>query len=297
MGKPLPFLLLPALAALTATLIAEAPAAAFCRSTTCTSDCPRDADGCKTTGEELAWPGLCVGLSLQRDGSVNLPLDEIRASLDAAAFAWTDVACAGGGAASIAFSILDDVSCHAIEYNPDGPNANVILFQDTRWHYNGPGDTLAKTTVTFDVDTGAILDADIEVNHAYNEFTTGDTDVVYDLPSVLTHELGHLLGLDHSPDALATMNAQYELGTTDLRSLEPDDLAAACAAYPPDRPGACDPTPKGGLADACVGGAESGCAVTANPPSHEGALGAMMAALLCMAARRRRCRVRDEETR
>jgi hypothetical protein len=270
-------------------------AEAFCRSTTCTGDCPRDDDGCKTTGTPLQWPTLCVGMSIQKDGTANLAMKDVRPAIENGFAAWSGLDCGGGMQASMAFAELDDVSCHATEYNPGGPNANVILFQDNKWRYHGADDTLAKTTVTFDADTGVIFDADIEVNHAYNEFTVGDDNVVYDLQSVITHELGHVLGLDHSPDFDATMNAGYDPGSTEQRTLEADDIAGICAVYPPDRPGKCDPTPKGGLGDACVQAHEDdggGCAASASGPGRDArdivAFGLLLQSLVFAARRRSR---------
>lgn len=265
--------LLSCLALFAAITLAPAPAAAFCRSTTCTGDCARDDDGCKTTGKPLFWPGVCVGVSLQRDGSTNIPQEFVRAVVDESFASWSALDC-GGPTATISFSQLADVSCHKTEFNTSAPNANIILFQDTQWHYKGVDNTLAKTTVTFDPDTGAILDADIEINHAYNEFTISDGDVVFDLQSVLTHEIGHFIGLDHTQDPDATMFAGYDEGTTSLRTLEPDDVAAACAVYPPERAGKCAPLPRNGLGDACgvaadpdatSGGESSGCATAPAP--------------------------------
>jgi hypothetical protein len=77
--------------------------------------------------------------------------------------------------------------------------------------------------------------------------------IEYDLEAVLTHELGHLIGLDHTPDFDATMFAGYEPGTIDQRTLEEDDLLAACDAYPGMRTATCDPEPRGGLGDLCGG--------------------------------------------
>ena len=279
-----------------ALLLGAAEASAFCRSTTCTGgDCPRDDNGCKTTGEPLAWPGVCVGFSLQKDGTKNIPLDDVRAAIEQSFATWSEIDC-GNGTATIAFSELADVSCHATEYNSGGPNANVILFQDDKWRYHGPDDTLAKTTVTFDIDTGTILDADIEVNHAYNEFTLGEDHVVYDLESVITHELGHFIGLDHTPDLYATMHAAYEEGSLDPRSLETDDIDGLCAIYPPGRSGKCEPDPENGLADACVqahDGDGGGCALAASPgvPMGGGGLFFIATGLFLHARRRRRTRV------
>jgi hypothetical protein len=231
-------------------------ASAFCRSTTCTRDCPTDLDGCKTTGEKLFWPGGCVGFSLQEDSSVHIPMKYFRQVASRSFVAWSELDCDGGGLSSVLFSELDEVACNRAEYNTSGTNANVLLFQDTKWAYSGDGNTLAKTTVTFDSETGEIFDADIEINHANNDFTINDEVIDYDLEAVLTHEVGHFIGLDHSPDFAATMYAAYEPGTLDQRTLEPDDVLAACAAYPPSRDATCDPKPRGGLGYEC-GGAEN----------------------------------------
>lgn len=280
------------------------PALAWCRSTTCTGDCARDEDECKTSGKELFWKTACVGYSLHEDGTANIPMKHVRPAIVRSFGNWVDLECEDGeslGLATISFAELDDVSCHKTEYNPDGENANIVLFQDTKWQYTSASNNLAKTTVTFDDETGEILDADIEINHAYNNYTISDDNVQYDLESVVTHEVGHFIGLDHSLDPVATMNATYDRGTTDLRTLEEDDVLAACAAYAPDREASCETKPRGGLGNDC-GGTEStpgeeveeGCSV--GRPSGRGAsgfagwvalIGVGVAALRRTAARRR----------
>lgn len=281
-----------------AVALAAQGAHAYCRSTTCTGDCPRDADACKTTGVPLAWPGLCVGFSLQKDLTFDLSPDAVRAAIQDGFAAWSDLDC-GKGQASLAFSELSEVTCKRTEYSATEPNANVILFQDTKWVYHGPNDTLAKTTVTFDHETGEILDADIEVNHAYNELTVHDDNVVYDLRSIMTHEIGHFIGLDHTPDTEATMFAAYDEGDTKQRTLETDDVDAACEVYPPGRRGTCAPTPRNGLGNECAGAATTadgattesptGCAMTGPQPSGGSAgLVALGLAVSAMRTRRRR---------
>lgn len=192
---------------------------------------------------------------MQRDGSKNLPIDATRETIINAFAAWgSSVLCRDGGEASILFSQLEDVECRKIEVNRDQPNANVVLFQDDKWTYSGVDNTLAKTTVTFDKDTGEIVDADLEVNHANNDFFIGDTppDRTYDLLAVLTHEVGHFIGMDHSTVEGATMESRYDSGSIKQRTLEPDDLAALCSAYPPSRSATCDPAPLNGFTAKCA---------------------------------------------
>ncbi len=258
-----------ALAAAAVATSAAPTAEAFCRSTTCVGECARDLDGCKTQGTPLSWPGLCVSFSLNEQGSEFVDFADFERITEGSVAAWSDVTCEGGGVASISFVREANVACHRAEYNPSGPNANIILFQDTRWDYAGVDNTLAKTTVTYDTETGEILDADIEMNHAYNEYTTGDDYVVYDMQSILTHEFGHFVGLDHTADLSATMNAGYQEGTTELRTIDYDDEQGLCAAYPPSRDVTCRPKPNGGFSGLCADEEpvvqDETCAVTPAP--------------------------------
>lgn len=279
-----------------------ADASAYCRSTTCTGECARDELGCKIEGEKLFWASGCVGFSLQKDASVHIPMKYFRQVTEKSFVTWSQLECESPsgevGLSSLAFSETEDVACHKTEYNSGGTNANIIMFQDTKWIYIGADNTLAKTTVTYDNGTGEIFDADIEINHANNNFTINDDNVDFDLQAVLTHEIGHFMGFDHSDEATATMNAGYEAGTTDLRTLELDDIAVACEVYPPERPVVCDVTPRGGLAYECGGvatkpptddgGDGEGCQMSASPvPSPVLGAGSLIA-LVALFLRRRR---------
>ncbi len=279
--------------ALAGTLLVALPTAAYCRSTTCSGVCLRDEDGCKTSGHPLYWASLCVGFSLQREGTAHIPFDEVERVVAESFVAWSDLDC-GGGTASIMFQQLASVACHKAEYNPDGANANIILFQDNRWDYSGIDNNLAKTTVSYNADTGQILDADIELNHAFNEYTTGDEDVIYDLQSILTHEIGHLLGLDHTLNSFATMFSGYQEGSIEPRTLDDDDIAGLCAIYPPGRPGVCDSTPRGGLGNECSAEPveDDGCSTATAAPRHRGWLAASAAVLAAALLARRRRRTR-----
>lgn len=258
----------------TLAIIASAgDASAFCRSTTCRAtashDCPTDENTCPTEGSKLFWPTSCVGFALNQQATQDLDPDETFATLRKTFQAWTEVDCPGGGRASITFEERGPVSCHKSEYNKEGHNVNVVLFQDNDWKYRGIDATLAKTSVTYNDETGEIYDADIEINTANNNMTISDPPkrVAYDLQAIITHEVGHFIGIAHSGDDTAVMAPTYSPGSIAQRKLTPDDIEAVCAIYPPDSGAVCDPEPRGGLSDSCDAPTDtsSGVCSTASP--------------------------------
>ncbi|TNF26169.1 MAG: matrixin family metalloprotease, partial [Deltaproteobacteria bacterium] len=153
----------------------------------------------------------------------------------------------------------------------DGLNALVWVPTEAAWSDLGYGATeLARTGVTHRVNSGEIIDADIRVNaggFSYSEATACAPDV-YDLQATLTHELGHLFGLDHSADAAATMAWRTDPGVCDKRTLTQDDIDGFCATYeiyPIVEP---EPEPEP-TADVIGGDAIGSDVVEGRPPSRQ----------------------------
>ncbi len=149
--------------------------------------------------------------------------------------------------------------------------ANHVTFRRQRWCHE-PADpkigcydpaALAITTVTARKDDGEIVDTDVEVN-AVN-FIWDDLVMnpdakltAQDLQNTLTHEFGHVIGIDHNcyvggpgarpmdhsnqpaPDCIGssmqvmqqTMYAAVVRGDTTRRTLGDDDKKAVCDVYP-----------------------------------------------------------------
>jgi Matrixin len=108
--------------------------------------------------------------------------------------------------------------------------------------------TLGATTFQIDAVTGAVLASDIFLNSTYNwSIADGGEAGHYDVQAILTHEIGHLLGLSHSAlgeTALQASGGRTVLGKAAVmfpiafppgnvidRHLDPDDIAGLTDLY------------------------------------------------------------------
>jgi hypothetical protein len=104
--------------------------------------------------------------------------------------------------------------------------------------------TTGRTRVFFDPETGNIAEADISINPRPKaedgtelQFSTDGTPGTYDLEATFTHEIGHLLGLDHSAVLSSTMqgrqafNGTFGLPALTERTLSEDDRQKVLSLY------------------------------------------------------------------
>ncbi len=229
----------PPAACLAALLLGGSPAHAFCRTNTCDASrgdqCTVDKDGCRLGGKPLYWAINPVPFLVQGDGSAKNHIDatSFETVLASAFNTWASANCGQGKHPTISAMSGGQTPISNVEYVPGQANANIFMFRDDTWMATAPGSALALTTVSYDFHTGEIYDADVEVNGTAGNITNGRPSDGADLPSIMTHEIGHFIGLDHSPKKTATMYVSYEAGKGNLRVLDPDDIAAVCTIYPP----------------------------------------------------------------
>ncbi len=154
------------------------------------------------------------------------------------------------------FSAWEDVECSDMtlpfqgtapslvaEYKDGQLNRNVLVVLRTGWEYDSGA--IAVTTSAYDTRSGRVVDADIEINDEHFDFarvdeTCRDGAGTMDLRNTLTHEVGHVVGLEHPPNTTryenTTMFASAPPCETKKRSLETDDRDGICFIYPAGGP-------------------------------------------------------------
>ena len=258
--------------------------------------CEYDAFDCPitTTRPQLFWPSKCISFGVQQDGSAKLGIDydETSASAERAITRWLEADC-GSGNPGVSLLDMGPIECSRVEYNQTG-NANVFLFSDSSWPFGQASRTIALTIIQFNTETGEIFDADIAFNSAYMRLRPAGSDIEgFNLDDVMTHEIGHFLGLAHSDAPRAIMSAQYADRDEEV-SLDPDDREGVCAVHPPDASSAQeDCRPRHGFHSACGGRTPTvsgGCSFSSHggPANGVAALFIVLLAGLGHAQRRRR---------
>lgn len=292
------------------TLAVPTVAHAYCRTTT--QPLPANyspSRGCFTQGLYIFWRNACVSYSINSAASRNIPYEDAKRIIDESFATWMNAACADGDAPGISVSNIGPSNCGEVRYNVNSTNQNVIVFRDDVWPYNDPFSTLGLTTVTFNAETGEIYDADMEINSSARNLSITDQVPArgFDLQSVITHEVGHFLGLAHATDVRSTMYASYKPGSVALRTLSPDDVGGLCAIYPntatrvvsdPVSPtgtivaGLCDPSPRHGFSAECsTPKSDDGCSTTPRATASWTASGSVALGIAgVLLARRRRAR-------
>lgn len=183
-----------------------------------------------------------------------------------------------------AYEVWNNQTCSDFAYAPAGDipigansydRQNTVTFVDQHWP--GVDGVLAFTLTAYNTHSGKIIDTDTLVNGVeflYSLAGVAPTVNEYDLSSVLTHEAGHMLGLDHVADLAPVMHLGLGL-EEEKRELTTDDIHGVCAIYPNEL---IPPPPEEGCS----------CQTSGEKPSHKFFFAELATVLLLVALRRRK---------
>ena len=180
------------------------------------------------TGKALYWsdPGN-VSVVIQEAGSDDIPDGSHATALRNAIDAWNDVA---GSSARL---VENTSPVQQARTDWGSSSIHLLLFDEdnSSGYFPSGSGTVAVTPIWF-YSGGAISDADVLFNGKGFRFTTEGTPGRFDVQDVATHELGHLLGLDHTGVAGASMYPYVDTTVSLHRSLAEDDAGGLRHAYP-----------------------------------------------------------------
>jgi hypothetical protein len=216
-----------------------------------------------TNGVRGAWAPsrfpltFCLNNALAKGGANIDPGSDTLAAVRAAISSWQSIQTANIRFAEIKLTSVESTLNDGI---------NLITMADTVANRDvlgvRPGDSgaVAQTRIIFNRNTGEITETDIILNPRY-QFSTNLAFGTYDLQSILTHEIGHALGCDHSPVQSDTMYFSMAAGEFYQRNLSADAIAFAGNTYPNQSRIASQGTITGRIASGSTG--ISGASVTA----------------------------------
>ncbi len=169
-------------------------------------------------GAPLFWASPTnIGIVINSTGSDNIADGSHETALRMAIQEWNDVT-----GTNVAL-VEDTDPAQQARTDWDADNIHLIWFDETNSSGLFSPGTVAVTPVWFFLN-GQIIDADVLFNGRDHQFTTSGAPGRFDVRDVGTHELGHLLGLDHSGMAGATMYPYVDPTTILHRSLALDEV-------------------------------------------------------------------------
>lgn len=173
--------------------------------------------------EAIRWTTLPVAVVLQQDGVDDVTDGSDLAGVRAALAAWDAPSCAS-------FAFVESAVQASRVVADDGVNR--ITFIESGWSAGASG-ALALTDRYRDTGTSPQRwnEFDIRINGQDFLWATNGDVHRRDVQAVVTHELGHALGLQHSALPDATMYFASPTGAVFGRTLHADDVRGLCWLY------------------------------------------------------------------
>ena len=118
----------------------------------------------------------------------------------------------------------------------ENDNLNTVILLTENWPFTKSAIAVTRNFYVSgqESNAGMILDSDILLNGHFFPFTTTQETGKHDIQNIVTHEVGHFLGIGHEIEPInteATMLANAVANETKKRSLHSNDVSALRAGY------------------------------------------------------------------
>jgi hypothetical protein len=175
-----------------------------------------------SSGQNPKWSSMPISYWINEKGLPGISNGSDMAAVQASFRTWENIQ-----TASIQFTYKGTTPAATV--GRDGQN--VVTFIDTSAPLGSS--IIAATFSFFKTENGRLLfdESDIAVNPSMDFSASGETNK-FDIQSVLTHEVGHLLGLDHAGLISSVMVPFGAPSQLDQRTLAYDDIAGVIEIYP-----------------------------------------------------------------
>ncbi|HYR87119.1 MAG TPA: IPT/TIG domain-containing protein [Terriglobia bacterium] len=174
-------------------------------------------------GQTPKWTSMPISYWINDRGSSQISNGSEFAAIHAAFQTWQNVQ-----TADVRFTYKGTTPVRSV--GRDG--MNVVSFADDSTPL---GSSVVAATFSFfraDSAGGVVFDESDIIFNPVQQFSTSVEDSKFDVQGVLTHEIGHLLGLDHAGLVSSVMVPFAALSQLDQRTLAYDDAAAITEIYP-----------------------------------------------------------------
>ncbi|OFV99457.1 MAG: hypothetical protein A3F68_09035 [Acidobacteria bacterium RIFCSPLOWO2_12_FULL_54_10] len=181
-------------------------------------------------GQPVRWQGMPISCAVNPGGvsgfTGELQQLVVLGAINDAFRTWTQAS-----GAAIVFGPLESecsLNKQLVNANPND-GVNLVTFQDS----SGALPTGVLAAAITAASGTRIVDVDIVFSRTAGNFTPVGANNATDLVAVAIHEIGHLLGLDHSGILSSMMNPFGESGTgIASRDLQSDDMITIATVYP-----------------------------------------------------------------
>jgi hypothetical protein len=127
------------------------------------------------------------------------------------------------------------MGCSDSKYN-ENDGINSVLLLSTTWPFDSVAIAITRNFYVAGTteSSGLILDSDILLNGVHHQFSVGAEAGKHDIRNIVTHEVGHFLGLGHEVAPVSTDSTMYAIAATGevkKQTLERNDIDGIESAY------------------------------------------------------------------